>query len=58
MNTVSEVFSCAVCGYVHDEATGDPDHAVAPGTAWSDIHDTWLCPECGAPKSDFEHQQF
>ena len=45
---------CNVCGYVYDEELGDPDHGIAPGTAWEDVPEDWECPECNAPKSDFE----
>jgi rubredoxin len=27
---------------------------IAPGTAWEDIPDDWMCPECGVGKEDFE----
>lgn len=47
-------YVCTVCGYIYDPAAGDPDNGVAPGTAFEDIPDTWVCPECGVPKSDFE----
>lgn len=45
---------CIVCGYVYDEAAGDPDSGIAPGTAWHDVPEDWVCPECGAAKADFE----
>ena len=32
---------------------GDPDNDVAAGTAFADVPDSWLCPECGASKDDF-----
>ena len=25
-------YVCTVCGYVYDEAAGDPEHGIAPGT--------------------------
>ena len=25
-------YVCDVCGYEYDEALGDPDHGIAPGT--------------------------
>ncbi|WP_426443279.1 rubredoxin [Bradyrhizobium genosp. P] len=25
-----------------------------PGTRWTDIPDDWVCPSCGAAKSDFD----
>ena len=27
---------------------------IAAGTAFEDLPDDWVCPDCGAPKSDFE----
>ena len=49
-------YVCDVCGYVYDPALGDPDNGVAPGTAFEDIPDTWVCPDCGATKADFTAQ--
>jgi rubredoxin len=46
-------WECAICGYVYDEALGDPDHDLAPGTRWDDVPDDWVCPDCGAAKSEF-----
>ncbi len=47
-------YKCIMCGYIYDPAKGDPDNGVEPGTAFEDIPDTWVCPDCGAPKSEFE----
>ncbi|EKD45074.1 MAG: hypothetical protein ACD_70C00085G0002 [uncultured bacterium] len=47
-------FICSLCGYIYDEAKGSPDEGIAPGTCWDDVPDDWVCPECGAMKSDFE----
>ena len=49
-----KTYVCTVCGYEYNPADGDPDNGVAPGTSFEHIHDDWLCPVCGAPKSDFE----
>ena len=46
-------FVCNVCGYVYDEATGDPDNGIAPGTKWEDIPDDFSCPLCGVGKEEF-----
>lgn len=46
-------WQCFFCGYFYDEALGDPDHDLAPGTRWDDVLEDWLCPECGAGKTDF-----
>ena len=47
-------YVCTVCGYEYDPAAGDPDNGVAPGTAFADIPDGWVCPLCGAGKDVFE----
>jgi len=47
-------YLCSVCGYVYDPKVGDPDSGVAPGTAFEDLPDGWVCPVCGADKSLFE----
>jgi rubredoxin len=47
-------YRCVVCNYIYDPAEGDPDAGVAPGTAFEDIPDDWVCPLCGADKSNFE----
>lgn len=30
-------YECDLCGYVYDEAAGDPDNGIAPGTKWEDL---------------------
>ncbi len=47
-------YRCLECEHLYDEANGDPDSGLAPGTFWSDIPDDWVCPICGAPKSFFK----
>lgn len=47
-------YECLVCGYIYDPAVGDPDGGVEPGTAFADLPDDWVCPECGAAKDMFE----
>lgn len=46
-------YECSICGYVYDPAAGDPDNGVAPGTKFEDVSEEWVCPVCGAPKSEF-----
>lgn len=45
-------YTC-VCGYVYDEAVGDPDNYIEPGTKWEDVPDDFSCPICGAGKDAF-----
>lgn len=47
-------FICRACGYIYDEALGDPDGGLAPGTRFEAIPDDWMCPTCGVGKADFE----
>ena len=30
-------YECDLCGYVYDEAAGDPDNGIAPGTKWEGV---------------------
>lgn len=45
---------CIICGLIYDEAQGWPADGIAPGTAWEDVPDDWLCPDCLVGKADFE----
>ena len=49
-----EKYRCTLCGYIYDPAKGDPSNGVKPGTAFENLPDDWVCPECGAAKSEFE----
>ncbi len=49
-------YVCSVCGYVYDPVNGDPDGGVAPGTRFEDIPESWVCPVCGAAKTQFEKE--
>lgn len=49
---------CVVCGWIYDEETGDPDSGLGPGTRWGDVPESWVCPDCGAGKEDFEMVEF
>jgi|TARA_B110000977_G_scaffold605_1_gene835 rubredoxin-NAD+ reductase len=49
-----QVFICRACGLLYDEAKGDEDSGLAPGTRFVDIPDDWACPLCGVTKADFE----
>ena len=47
-------YVCQVCGYIYEPEKGDPDGKIAPGTAFENLPDSWVCPVCGAPKDQFE----
>lgn len=46
-------YICDVCGYEYDEAVGDPDNGIAPGTKWEDLPEDFVCPLCGVGKDQF-----
>lgn len=47
-------FHCPGCGYIYDEALGEPHEGFAPGTTWEQIPDDWFCPDCAVrDKADF-----
>lgn len=47
-------YKCTVCEWVYDPAEGDADGGIAPGTAFEDLPDDWVCPICGEGKDVFE----
>jgi rubredoxin len=49
-----KVLMCMNCGWIFDQAAGDAESGIAPGTAWEDVPDDWKCPDCNAGKSDFD----
>ena len=55
--TAAAVWLCEVCGWCYDEQAGDPAAGLAPGTAWRDVPDDWVCPDCGVGKNEFEMVQ-
>lgn len=48
-----EKYRCKICNYIYDPTIGDPDGGIAPGTPFEKIPDSWVCPICGAAKSEF-----
>ena len=49
-----KTWMCLNCGYLYDEAKGDPSANLPPGTRWADVPADWICPDCGLGKADFE----
>ncbi len=47
-------YVCKLCGFVYHEDEGYPADGINPGTLWKDVPEDWVCPLCGAPKSEFE----
>jgi rubredoxin len=42
-----------VCGYIYDPNIGDVENGIQPGTAFEDIPEDWVCPQCGLSKENF-----
>ena len=49
-------YVCDVCAWVYDEAAGDPDNGIAPGTKWDDLPEDFLCPLCSVGKDQFSKE--
>ena len=50
----SECQICTVCQWIYDPAVGEINQGVEPGTAWSEVPDYFLCPDCGLGKDVFD----
>ena len=46
-------YVCDICGWEYDEALGDPENGIAPGTKFEDLPEDFTCPICGVDKSNF-----
>ena len=53
MSVDYQQWSCGNCGDIYDEAAGLPEYGIPPGTRFSDLPEDWVCPSCGAGKSEF-----
>ena len=49
-------YVCDACGWVYDEALGDPDNGIAPGTKFEDLPADFECPLCGVGKDMFSEE--
>jgi rubredoxin len=47
-------YICTTCDYIYDPAIGDEANGIAPGTAFENLPDDWVCPDCGDPKEVFK----
>jgi len=47
-------YKCSVCGWIYDPQLGDQDGGIDPGIPFENLPDDWVCPVCGAAKSEFE----
>ncbi len=50
-------YVCKMCGWIYDEEHGDPEHGIAPGTAFADLPEDFVCPVCFVGKEDFRPEK-
>ncbi|XP_024961343.1 uncharacterized protein LOC112501837 [Cynara cardunculus var. scolymus] len=48
------IYECKSCGYLYNEAAGDPSYPIAPGLPFDKLPEDWRCPTCGAAKTFFQ----
>lgn len=49
-------YVCKMCGWIYDEEQGDPEHGIAPGTAFADLPEDFECPVCFVGKEEFKKE--
>ncbi len=54
---IMKKYVCSICGYIYAEAYGYPEGNISPGTKWADVPSSFVCPLCGASKSEFNEQE-
>ena len=54
VNGISNLGLAHIGDGVYDPELGDPENGIAPGTAWEDVSEDWLCPICQLGKEVFE----
>lgn len=47
-------FECQGCGYVYEPEKGDKFAGIDPGISFSDLPESFNCPACRSPKSQFK----
>jgi rubredoxin len=54
MESLSERYICANCGYIYNPITGDPMNAIPPATIFDELPEQWVCPMCYATQDQFD----
>lgn len=49
-------YVCNTCSWIYDEALGDPDNGILPGTKFEDLPEDFVCPLCGLGKDNFSEE--
>ena len=50
----NKMYECVECKYIYNPKYGNEKAGIKPGTAFSKLPDTWVCPVCGEGKDMFE----
>lgn len=50
----SQCYVCKLCGWVYDPRVGNPEQGVEKNTPFISVQNDWLCPICGAAKTNFK----
>lgn len=40
-------YVCKICGYIYDQARGEPQHGIKAGTPFEKLPSSYVCPVCG-----------
>ena len=46
-------FECTACGFVFDVKIENPEFGLEPPYDFENLTEDWVCPICGASKSEF-----
>ena len=49
-----EDLKCTACGYIFDVKVENPEFGIDPPYDFEDLPEDWVCPVCGASKSEFK----
>ena len=49
-------YICDVCAWEYDPEVGYPEGGIAPGTAFEDLPEDFVCPLCGVGKDQFSEE--
>ncbi|MCP4177648.1 MAG: rubredoxin [bacterium] len=51
-------YICRFCSYEYDPKEGDLKNKIPKKTTFEDLPDSWKCPMCLAPKTDFFETEY
>ncbi|MDY5233869.1 MAG: acyl-CoA dehydrogenase family protein [Faecalicoccus sp.] len=50
-------YVCLGCGHEYDQAYGDPEGGIDPGTPFNKLPEDWICPKCGEGKESYIEEE-